>query len=110
VSGALRRGRPEIFNSDQASQFTSKRFTGEPEARGISISMGGRGRCLDTIFIEPLWRSLKYEEVYLKDCRAVVETRDGIGRYFHFYNHQRLHQSLGYRAPAGICARQAERR
>ena len=101
---ALRRGRPEIFNSDQGSQFTNERFTGELEARGISISMDGRGRCLDNIFIERLWRSLKYEEVYLKDYRAVVEARDGIGRYFHFYNHQRLHQSLGYRTPAALYA------
>jgi putative transposase len=66
--------------------------------------MDGRGRCLDNIFIERLWRSLKYEEVYLKDYRAVVEARDGIGRHFHFYNHQRLHQSLGYRTPAAIYA------
>ncbi len=104
---ALRRGRPEIFNSDQGSQFTNERFTGELEARGISISMDGRGRCLDNIFIERLWRSLKYEEVYLKDYRAVVEARDSIGRYFHFYNHHRLHQSLGYRTPAAIYAGQA---
>jgi len=104
---ALRRGRPEIFNSDQGSQFTSERFTAELEARGISISMDGRGRCLDNIFIERLWRSLKYEEVYLKDYRAVVEARDGIGGYFHFYNHRRLHQSLDYRTPAAIYAGQA---
>src|SRR5208282_3136980 len=67
LRNALRRGRPEIFNSDQGSQFTSERFTGELEARGIAISMDGRGRCLDNIFIERLWRSLKYEEVYVKD-------------------------------------------
>ena len=102
LRGALRRGRPEIFNSDQGSQFTSERFTGELEARGIAISMDGRGRCLDNIFIERLWRSLKYEEVYLRDYRAVSEAREGIGRYLQFYNHQRLHQSLGYRTPAGL--------
>ena len=68
---ALRRGRPEIFNSDQGSQFTSEKFTGELEEREIAISMDGRGRCLDNIFIERLWRSLKYEEVYLKDYRLV---------------------------------------
>lgn len=107
LRSALGRGRPEIFNSDQGSQFTSERFTGELEARGIAISMDGRGRCLDNIFIERLWRSLKYEEVYLRDYRAVSEAREGIGRYFRFYNHQRLHQSLGYRTPAAVHAGQA---
>lgn len=107
LRGALRRGRPEIFNSDQGSQFTSERFTGELEARSIVISMDGRGRCLDNIFIERLWRSLKYEEVYLRDYRAVSEAREGIGRYLQFYNHQRLHQSLGYRTPAAVHAGQA---
>jgi putative transposase len=104
LRSALRRGRPEIFNSDQGSQFTSERFTGELEARGITISMDGRGRCLDNIFIERLWRSLKYEDVYLKDYRGVSEARQGIGRYLQFYNQQRLHQSLGYRTPAAIHA------
>jgi len=107
LRGALRRGRPEIFNSDQGSQFTNERFTGELEARSIVISMDGRGRCLDNIFIERLWRSLKYEEVYLRDYRAVSEAREGIGRYLQFYNHQRLHQSLGYRTPAAVHAGQA---
>lgn len=107
LRSALRRGRPEIFNSDQGSQFTSERFTGELEARSIVISMDGRGRCLDNIFIERLWRSLKYEEVYLRDYRAVSEAREGIGRYLQFYNHQRLHQSLGYRTPAAVHAGQA---
>src|SRR6185369_3984532 len=77
---ALRRGRPEIFNSDQGSQFTSQRFTGELQARKIAISMDGRGRCMDNIFIERLWRSLKYEEVYLKDYASVAEARIGIGK------------------------------
>ena len=99
---ALRRGRPEIFNSDQGSQFTSERFTGELEAREIAISMDGRGRCLDNIFIERLWRSLKYEEVYLKDYESVSEARTGLARYFRFYNQERLHQSLQYRTPAAI--------
>jgi putative transposase len=99
---ALRRGRPNIFNSDQGSQFTSEKFTGELEAREIAISMDGRGRCMDNIFIERLWRSLKYEEVYLKDYASVTEAKDSIARYFHFYNHQRLHQSLDYRTPAAI--------
>ena len=74
---ALRRGRPEIFNSDQGSQFTSEKFTGELAARQIAISMDGRGRCMDNIFIERLWRSLKYEEVYLKDYESVTEARAG---------------------------------
>jgi len=97
---ALRRGRPEVFNSDQGSQFTSEKFTGELEAKKIAISMDGRGRCMDNIFIERLWRSLKYEEVYLKDYGSVREARDGIASYFRFYNHERLHQSLDYRTPA----------
>jgi putative transposase len=99
---ALRWGRPEIFNSDQGSQFTSDDFTGELEQRRIAISMDGRGRCLDNIFIERLWRSLKYEEVYLKDYTLVAEAQEGIGRYLRFYNYQRLHSSLDYRTPASI--------
>jgi putative transposase len=102
LKSALRRGRPEIFNSDQGAQFTSEKFTGELAAREISISMDGRGRCMDNIFIERLWRSLKYEEVYLKDYETVTEARAGIGRYFRFYNQERLHQSLEYRTPAAI--------
>ena len=99
---ALRRGRPEIFNSDQGSQFTSDRFTGVLKDRGVAISMDGRGRCFENIFIERLWRSLKYEEVYLKEYDLVPEARTGIGDWFDFYNHQRPHQSLGYQTPAGI--------
>jgi putative transposase len=99
---AFRRGRPEIFNSDQGSQFTSDQFTGALQARGIAVSMDGRGRCFDNIFIERLWRSLKYEEVYLRDYMLVPEARAGIGNWFQFYNHERLHQSLGYRTPAGL--------
>jgi putative transposase len=102
LQAALRRGRPEIFNSDQGSQFTSEKFTGELQAHGIAVSMDGRGRCLDNIFIERLWRSLKYEEVYLPDYRLVPEARDGIGRWFQFYNHERPHQGLGYQTPAGV--------
>jgi putative transposase len=93
---------PEIFNSDQGSQFTSEKFVDELERRNIAISMDGRGRCMDNIFIERLWRSLKYEEVYLKDYQLVSEARAGIDSYFQFYNHQRLHQSLDYRTPAAI--------
>jgi putative transposase len=99
---ALRWGRPEIFNSDQGSQFTSEKFTGVLTQRGVAISMDGRGRCLDNIFIERLWRSLKYEEVYLRDYTRVPEARSGIGNWFRFYNHQRFHQSLDYRTPAAV--------
>jgi putative transposase len=99
---ALRRGPPDIFNTDQGSQFTSERFIGNLTERQIAISMDGRGRCLDNIFIERLWRSLKYEEVYLKDYASVAEAQAGIAGYFRFYNHERLHQSLDYRTPARI--------
>jgi len=99
---ALGWGRPEIFNSDQGSQFTSEKFTGVLKERGIAVSMDGRGRCLDNIFIERLWRSLKYEEVYLRDYRLVLEARAGIRRYFQFYNYERPHQSLAYRTPADL--------
>ena len=102
LRSALRRGRPEIFNSDQGSQFTSEKFTAELAAKKIAISMDGRGRCMDNIFIERLWRSLKYEEVYLKDYESVTAARTGIERYFRFYNQERLHQSLDYRTPAAI--------
>jgi putative transposase len=99
---ALRRGRPEIFNSDQGSQFTSEKFTSQLAARKIAISMDGHGRCLDNIFIERLWRSLKYEEVYLKDYALVTDACAGIERWFRFYNHERLHQSLKYKTPAAV--------
>jgi putative transposase len=102
---ALRRGRPEIFNNDQGSQFTSEKFTGELETRGILISMDGRGRCFDNIFIERLWRSLKYEEVYVREYVSVPDARTGIGNWFRFYNQERRHQSLGYRTPADLYLR-----
>jgi putative transposase len=102
LKSALRRGRPDIFNSDQGVQFTSEKFIGELAAKDIAISMDGRGRCMDNIFIERLWRSLKYEEVYLKDYASVTEARTGIERYLRFYNQERLHQSLQYRTPAAI--------
>jgi len=102
LTSALRRARPEIFNSDQGSQFTSERFTTELGKRGIAISMDGRGRCFDNIFIERLWRSLKHEEVYLRDYQRVSEARSGIEQWLDFYNHRRPHQSLGYRTPATV--------
>jgi putative transposase len=110
LGSALRRGRPEIFNSDQGAQFTSEKFTAELAAKEIAISMDGRGRCMDNIFIERLWRSLKYEEVYLKDYASVAEARTGIQRYFRFYNQERLHQSLDYRTPAAIYLARGRRR
>src|SRR5262245_8137045 len=96
---ALGKGRPEIFNTDQGSQFTDDGFTSVLPAQGVAISMDGRGRFADNIFVERLWRSLKYEEVYLNAYESVAQARHGIAAYFQFYNHQRLHQALGYRAP-----------
>jgi putative transposase len=99
---ALCRARPEIFNSDQGSQFTSTEFTGRLLAQGILISMDGRGRALDNIFVERLWRTVKYEDVYLKEYQSVTSTVRGLGAYFEFYNGTRLHQSLGYKTPAEV--------
>jgi putative transposase len=96
---ALAWGSPEIFNSDQGSQFTSLAFTGCLVDAGIRISMDGRGRCLDNIWVERLWRTLKYEEVYLNEYTTVSVAQDRLEKYFHFYNHERLHQSLDYRTP-----------
>ena len=95
-------GYPEIFNTDQGAQFTSKAFTGKLEGAGIKISMDGRGRVFDNIFVERLWRSVKYEEVYIKDYRGVREAVASLGSYFEFYNNERLHQSLDYKTPAMI--------
>jgi len=94
--------KPEIFNTDQGVQFTSQEFTGRLKEAGIQISMDGRGRALDNIFIERLWRSLKHEEVYLKEYQDVRMAKEELGRYFEFYNHRRLHQSLGYQTPAEV--------
>ena len=100
---ALASGRkPEIFNTDQGSQFTSGEFTGELRNAGIAISMDGRGRAFDNIFVERLWRSVKYEDVYIHDYQTLGEARLGLGRYFRFYNHQRVHQALDYRTPAEV--------
>jgi putative transposase len=96
---ALQEHVPEIFNSDQGSQFTSEVFTSRLETAGIRISWDGRGRVWDNIFVERLWRSVKWEEVYLKDYDNVPEAIDGLGSYFRFYNTERPHQSLGYRTP-----------
>jgi len=99
---ALRLGKPEIFNSDQGVQFTSEDFTGRLEEAGIQISMDGRGRAMDNVFTERLWRSVKYEEVYLKDYDTPLSVIDNLGRYFRFYNEERYHQSLDYRTPAAV--------
>jgi putative transposase len=97
-----RHGKPEIFNTDQGVQFTSADFVGVLASRGIRISMDGRGRFLDNIFIERLWRSLKYEEVFIKAYGSVIEARQGIGGWLRFYNEERPHQALGYRTPCGV--------
>jgi len=97
---ALRGGKPEIFNTDQGVQYTARPFTGRLESAGVSVSMDGRGRALDNVFVERLWRSLKYEEVYLKDYRSVAELESGLTGRFRFYNHERPHQSLKYRTLA----------
>lgn len=97
---ALARAMPEIVNSDQGSHFTSARFTERLQSAGVRISMDGRGRCMDNIFTERLWRSVKYEEVYLAEYASPREARKGIGRYLTFYNEERPHQALGYATPA----------
>lgn len=96
------RRRPEIFNSDQGSQFTSVAFTERLQSRRIAISMDGRGRALDNVFIERLWRSVKYEEVYLRDYADGWEAEESLARYFDFYCHRRVHQALAYRTPAEV--------
>ena len=99
-----RHGQPGIFNTDQGVQFTSAAFIDELAIRGVRISMDGKGRFLDNIFIERLWRSLKYEEVFIKAYTSVAEARCGIGTWLGFYNDERLHQALGYRTPREIFA------
>jgi putative transposase len=95
-------GKPEIFNTDQGSQFTDHRFTGVLEKHGIRISMDGRGRCMDNIFIERLWRSVKYEEVYIKEYETLPDARAGLTEYFRRYNTFRPHQALGYKTPSEV--------
>jgi putative transposase len=101
---ALGRTRPQIFNSDQGCQFTTAAFTGRLEASGVAISMDGRGRAIDNVFVERLWRSVKHEEVYLKDYGSAWEAEDSLAAYFRFYCHRRIHQALGYRTPAEVYA------
>ena len=97
---ALRKGRPDVLNTDQGAQFTAEAFTGMLERHGVRISMDGKGRYSDNLFVERLWRTVKYEEVYLKAYQDGREARTGIGDYFRFYNTRRPHQALGYRTPA----------
>jgi putative transposase len=101
---ALTGTRPRIFNTDQGSQFTSLEFTGRLLDAEVRISMDGRGRALDNVFVERLWRSVKYEEVYLKSYETVPVAIRSLGEYFRFYNEERLHQALGYRTPAAVYA------
>jgi putative transposase len=99
---ALRLARPEIFNTDQGVQFTSKKWISCLQQAGIRISWDGRRRALDNIFVERFWRSVEYEEVYLKDYQTIPEARKGFADYFHFYNYERLHQSLDYKTPFAV--------
>ncbi len=99
---ALREGKPEIFNTDQGSQFTSKLYIQKILAQKINLSMDSKGRAFDNIFIERLWRSLKYEDIYLKDYQNIHELEKGLNNYFNFYNNERSHQSLGYKTPVEI--------
>jgi putative transposase len=99
---ALLHAQPEIFNTDQGVQFTSLAFTGYLQQTGIRISMDGRGRALDNVFVERLWRTVKYEHVYLHEAETVMQLEKGLAGYFGFYNHERPHQSLSYRTPAEV--------
>jgi putative transposase len=99
---ALRRGRPEVFNTDQGVQFTAQAWTGRLGSAGVAVSMDGRGRCLDNVFVERLWRTVKYEDIYLWRYETVPQLQQGLGRYFRYYNEERLHQALDYRTPAAV--------
>ena len=99
---ALAGGRPEVFNTDQGVQFTAAAWTGRLESAGVAVSMDGKGRCLDNVFVERLWRTVKYEDIYLRRYEAVPQLLAGLRGYFPFYNEQRPHQSLDYRTPAEV--------
>lgn len=102
LEAALQHGTPEIFNTDQGCQFTSEAFTGRLKAEGIRISMDGRGRALDNVFVERLWRSVKYEDIYIRSYDTAPELYRGLIRYFHYYNEERPHQGLGDRTPGEV--------
>jgi putative transposase len=99
---ALKRGKPEVFNTDQGSQFTSAVFVNRLLDRAVAVSMDGRGRALDNVFIERLWRSVKYQEIYLRDYSTVADVEEGLKLYFEKYNHERPHQSLDNLTPAKV--------
>jgi putative transposase len=99
---ALQRGRPEIFNTDQGSQFTSREYTGRLEAAGVAVSRDGRGRALDNVFVERLWRSVKYEDIYIRDYERIIDLEAGLSAYFRFYDEERPHQSLDYCTPGEV--------
>jgi putative transposase len=102
LAEALSRGRPEVFNTDQGAQFTAEAWTSRLEAAGVAVSMDGRGRCLDNVFVERLWRTVKYEDIYLQGYEAVPDLEGGLGRYFGFYNEERPHQALDDRTPGQV--------
>jgi putative transposase len=99
---ALSRGQPEVFNTDQGVQFTAQAWTSRLLAAGVAVSMDGRGRCLDNVFVERFWRSVEYEDIYLRCYETVPDLHRGLEAYFPFYNEERLHQSLDYRTPARV--------
>jgi putative transposase len=99
---ALSTGRPEIFNTDQGVQFTARAYTGRLEEAGVAVSMDGRGRALDNVFVERLWRSVKYENIYINDYEMISELVSGLTAYFQFYDEERPHQSLDYRTPGEV--------
>lgn len=99
LEDALSQGKPMIFNTDQGSQFTANSWTSRLESVGVQVSMDSRGRCHDNIFVERLWRSVKYEDLYPKRYDSVIDLEEGLTAYFKFYNAVRPHQSLGYRTP-----------
>jgi putative transposase len=109
LEAALAVSTPEVFNTDQGVQFTARAFTERVETAGVKVSMDGRGRCLDNVFVERLWRSVKHEDVYLRGYETVPELERGLAAYFRFYNQERPHQSLGYRTPAEVHAGQEKK-
>jgi len=109
LEAALAAGAPEVFNTDRGVQFTAAAFTARVERAGARVSMDGRGRCLDNVFVERLWRTVKYEDVYIRGYETVAELERGLAAYFRFYNHDRPHQSLGYRTPAEVHAGRPEK-
>lgn len=102
LDDALRRGRPAVFNTDQGVLFTAEAFTGRLESAGVAVSMDGRGRALDNVFVKRLWRAVKYEDIHILGHEAVPELHRGLGRYLAFHNDERLHQSLDHRTTAAV--------